>query len=129
MIGVPMSDPNTPPLEIVNVPPAISSSASVPFGTRRVGGGHISAAFFVYSNMAKLATAYLLFPRQLHSLLPRSFLEESVHLFILVFFGTVSEEADEPQDKRHTRPAINTFFRDTIQALAHKPYHVILLLL
>ena len=26
MIGVPMSDPNTPPLEIVNVPPAMSSS-------------------------------------------------------------------------------------------------------
>lgn len=30
MMGVPIKDPNTPPLEIVNVPPAISSRASVP---------------------------------------------------------------------------------------------------
>lgn len=27
MMGVPISEPNTPPLEMVNVPPAISSSA------------------------------------------------------------------------------------------------------
>lgn len=33
MIGVPIKDPKTPPLEIVNVPPAISSKASDPFET------------------------------------------------------------------------------------------------
>jgi hypothetical protein len=31
MIGVPMSDPNTPPLLIVKVPPSMSSIASSPF--------------------------------------------------------------------------------------------------
>lgn len=30
MMGVPNSDPNTPPLEMVNVPPSISSMARVP---------------------------------------------------------------------------------------------------
>ena len=35
MMGVPMSDPNTPPLEMVNDPPAMSSSARDPF---RAGG-------------------------------------------------------------------------------------------
>lgn len=33
MIGVPIKDPKTPPLEMVNVPPAISSKASDPFET------------------------------------------------------------------------------------------------
>ena len=31
MIGVPISEPKTPPLDIVKVPPAISSIAIVPF--------------------------------------------------------------------------------------------------
>uniref|UniRef100_A0A182JI61 Uncharacterized protein n=1 Tax=Anopheles atroparvus TaxID=41427 RepID=A0A182JI61_ANOAO len=31
MIGVPSSDPNTPPFEMVKVPPSMSSTASVPF--------------------------------------------------------------------------------------------------
>lgn len=30
MIGVPIKDPKTPPLDMVNDPPAMSSSASVP---------------------------------------------------------------------------------------------------
>mmetsp|Transcript_24476 Transcript_24476/g.97102 ORF Transcript_24476/g.97102 Transcript_24476/m.97102 type:complete len:211 (+) Transcript_24476:1603-2235(+) len=38
MMGVPMSEPKTPPLEMENVPPAMSSSASVP-----------SLAFFAYA--------------------------------------------------------------------------------
>ena len=38
MIGVPMRDPNTPPFEMVNDPPAMSSSASDPFA-RITGGG------------------------------------------------------------------------------------------
>lgn len=37
MMGVPNRDPNTPPLEMVNVPPSISSMASAP--SRALGGG------------------------------------------------------------------------------------------
>ena len=36
MIGVPMSEPKTPPLETVNVPPSISSIASSPDSEKEI---------------------------------------------------------------------------------------------
>ena len=38
MMGVPKRDPNTPPLEMVKVPPSISSTARVPFRAWEEGG-------------------------------------------------------------------------------------------
>ena len=38
MMGVPKRDPNTPPLEMVNVPPSISSIARVPSRACKEGG-------------------------------------------------------------------------------------------
>ena len=53
MMGVPVKDPNTPPFEIVKVPPAISSMDSVP-----------SRAFLPYDAM-ELSTSAKLMPSQL----------------------------------------------------------------
>lgn len=38
MIGVPISDPKTPPFEMVNDPPAMSSSARDPFASTTAAG-------------------------------------------------------------------------------------------
>lgn len=42
MMGVPINDPKTPPLDMVKVPPAMSSRARVPYGEQvrsRAGEG------------------------------------------------------------------------------------------
>ena len=47
MIGVPIMEPNTPPLEIVNVPPSISSIASsfaLAFATKNKKGNIVTVS-------------------------------------------------------------------------------------
>lgn len=58
MIGVPNMEPKTPPFEIVNVPPSISSMASVPvraFSPRALMVFSISAKF-IFSTLRMTGT-------------------------------------------------------------------------